>query len=76
VDDLREGLGLEPKEKVVKRHGHSPDTFDADILAMRLPARDSIVRQEGPPVLTPHSGQPVLNGRLRPTKLKGGRRIG
>ncbi len=69
-------MKLEPKEKVVKRHGHSPDTFDADILAMRLPARDSIVRQEGPPVLTPHSGQPVLNGRLRPTKLKGGRRIG
>ena len=69
-------LKLEPKEKVVKRHGHSPDTFDADILAMRLPARDSIIRQEGPPVLTPHSGQPVRNGRLRPTKLKGGRRIG
>ncbi len=67
---------LEGKDKVVKRHGHSPDTFDADILAMRWPQRDSIIRQEGPLVVSPHSGQPLRNGRLRPTKLKGGRRIG
>ena len=69
-------IKLEPKERVIKRHKRSPDTFDADILAMRAPRLESIVRQEGGLVVSPHSGQPIVNGRLRPTRLKGGRRIG
>lgn len=69
-------IKLESKDQVVKRHGHSPDTWDADILAMRRPALDTIAVQTGGFVVTPTSGQPIRNGRLRPTKLKGGRRIG
>lgn len=71
-------IKLEPKEKVQARHGRSPDTFDADILAMRAPDQGTMFGQTGGRVLgrgRNGDGQPIRNGNLRPTRLNGGRRI-
>ena len=46
-------IKLEKKEDVIRRHGHSPDHFDADILAMRQTTTASIARTAG----TPHTGR-------------------
>ena len=71
-------IKLEPKEKVQARHGRSPDTFDADILAMRAPDMAGMFGQTGGLVLGPSrngNGQPIRNGRLRPTHLNGARKV-
>ena len=62
---------LEPKDAVKKRHGRSPDTWDADILAMRETTGGKMFGQVGARTL-----QPIVNGRLRRTRLRGGKRIG
>lgn len=62
---------LEAKEHVRKRHGRSPDTWDADILAMRETSGGRMFGQMGSKV-----AQPIVNGRLRRTRLKGGRKLG
>ena len=69
-------IKLEPKEKVKKRNGgRSPDTFDADLLAMRETSQSPAFSQAGRPVLAGKISQPVRAGRLRPTRLKGGKRL-
>ena len=69
-------IKLEPKEAVKKRNGgRSPDTFDADLLAMRETSQSPAFSQTGAPVLAGKIGQPIRAGRLRPTRLKGGKRL-
>lgn len=74
-------IKLEKKEDVIKRHGHSPDTFDADLLALRDTTAGYSVIQGGPRVQSAvqdaqnNGSQPIRAGRLRPTKLKGARKI-
>lgn len=78
-DDIGPLVRLEPKEKVKERNGgRSPDVNDADILACRKPTpAEQTVGQAGQPVLGKgrHSAQPIVGGRLRPTKLAGARKI-
>ena len=64
---------LEPKEKVRARNqGKSPDTWDADILAMRQPLEMSqMFGQTGPLIQPP---EPAASRRRR-TRLPGARKI-
>ena len=74
-------IKLEPKDKVKQRHhGRSPDTADADLLGMREPVSlDQLFGGRGehvdPRTRARESSQPIINNRLRPTKLAGAKRL-
>lgn len=61
ADGMGTMITIEEKKLIVARHGHSPDHWDADILAMRQTSPGSIARTMG----TPHTGA------RRKSRLKG-----
>ena len=72
-DSIGPIVKLEKKIDVKKRHGRSPDNWDADILAMRETRRHGNLGQGGPPILTPVDES---DGRRRIRPVKKGKRGG
>jgi hypothetical protein len=60
-------LKLEKKADVIKRHGHSPDHWDSDVLAMRETTPPRMISAAGPRMLSRTNGRPKV-------RLKGARR--